>query len=45
MNVVQDLERRLPLPPFEIWVEDYLSHPDAYRAYAQALHRSDQLPD
>jgi len=45
MNVVQDLERRLPLPPFEIWVEDYLMHPDAYRAYAQALHRSDALPD
>lgn len=45
MNVVQDLERRLPLPPFEIWVEDYLSHPDAYRAYAHALHGSDQLPD
>jgi len=45
MNVVQDLERRLPLPPFEVWVEDYLSHPDAYRAYAHALHRSDELPD
>jgi hypothetical protein len=45
MNVVQDLERRLPLPPFELWVEDYLSHSDVYRAYAFALHRSDELPD
>jgi len=45
MNVVQDLERRLPLPPFEVWVEDYLSHPEAYRAYAYALHRTDELPD
>ena len=45
MNVVQDLERRLPLPPFEVWVEDYLSHPDAYRAYARALHGNEELPD
>jgi hypothetical protein len=45
MNVVQDLERRLPLPPFEVWVEDYLTNPEAYRAYARALHRSDELPD
>jgi hypothetical protein len=43
--VVQDLERRLPLPPFEVWVEDYLSHPDAYRAYARALHGTEELPD
>lgn len=39
--VVQDLERRLPLPPFEVWVEDYLAHPDAYREYSYALHRGD----
>ena len=45
MNVVQDLERRLPLPPFEVWVEDFLSHPEAYRSYAAALHQSEQLPD
>lgn len=45
MSVVQDLERRLPLPPFEIWVEDYLAHADEYPRYAHALHRSEELPD
>ena len=45
MSVVQDLERRLPLPPFEVWVEDYLAHPDAYRRYAHDLQRGDALPD
>lgn len=44
MGVVQDLERRLPLPPFERWVEDYLAHADEYRRYAHALHREDELP-
>lgn len=45
MNVVQDLERRLPLPPFELWAEDYLRQPEVYRRYAQALHGGDSLPD
>jgi hypothetical protein len=45
MNVVQDLERRLPLPPFELWVEDYLRAPAVYRDYAHRLHHGDQLPD
>lgn len=45
MSVIQDLERRLPLPPFEIWVEDYLAHPDAYRRYAHDLQRGESLPD
>ena len=44
MGVVQELERRLPLPPFEIWVADYLAHPDEYRRYAFGLHHGDQLP-
>jgi GNAT superfamily N-acetyltransferase len=44
MSVVQELERRLPLPPFEVWVEDYLAHPDAYRRYAYELHRGEELP-
>jgi hypothetical protein len=38
MGVVQDLERRLPLPPFEIWVEDYLRLPSAYADYTRWLH-------
>jgi hypothetical protein len=44
MTVVQDLERRLPLPPFEVWVEDYLAHPDEYQRYAYQLHHSSELP-
>jgi hypothetical protein len=44
MSVVQELERRLPLPPFELWVEDYLAHPGAYRRYAFELHRGEELP-
>jgi hypothetical protein len=44
MSVVQELERRLPLPPFEVWAADYLSHPDQYRRYAYQLHRGEELP-
>jgi hypothetical protein len=44
MIVVQDLEKRLPLPPFEVWVEDYLAHPEEYRRYSHALHRAAELP-
>jgi hypothetical protein len=44
MSVVQELERRLPLPPFEMWATDYMAHPDAYRRYAYELHRGTELP-
>jgi hypothetical protein len=44
MGVVQELERRLPLPPFEEWVTDYLAHADEYRRYAWELHRGGDLP-
>ncbi|CAN5890541.1 hypothetical protein BH23GEM9_BH23GEM9_01660 [soil metagenome] len=44
MSVVQELERRLPLPSFEAWVSDYLAHPDEYRRYAFELHRGEGLP-
>jgi len=44
MSVVQDIERRLPLPPFEVWVEDYLAHTEEYRRYARALHHESELP-
>jgi hypothetical protein len=43
MIVVQELEKRLPLPPFEIWVEDYLAHARVYEAYSHELH-SGALP-
>jgi len=44
MTVVQDLERRLPLPPFEAWVEDYLGHIEEYQSYSRALHGDSDLP-
>jgi hypothetical protein len=44
MLVIEYVESRLPLPPFEIWVRDYLAHVDRYRAYAFALHRDGLLP-
>lgn len=44
MIVVQDIERRLPLPPFEVWVEDYLARRDEYVRYSHALHREGELP-
>lgn len=44
MSVVQDLERRLPLPPFEVWATDYLDHPSEYRRYALELHHGGELP-
>ncbi|MDX1675136.1 MAG: hypothetical protein R3314_10115 [Longimicrobiales bacterium] len=45
MLVVQELERHLPLPPFEVWVEDYTAHPETYQRYSHALHREERLPD
>jgi hypothetical protein len=43
MAVVQELERRLPLPPFEVWVEDYLAHAAEYARYGRRLHRETGL--
>jgi hypothetical protein len=45
MLVVQELERHLPLPPFEVWAEDYTAHPEVYQRYSHALHREERLPD
>jgi hypothetical protein len=44
MSVVQELDRRLPLPPFERWAEDYLAHADAYHEFSRALHEGAALP-
>lgn len=44
MLVVQELERYLPLPPFERWVEDYFAHREEYQRYTYALHRGGDLP-
>ena len=43
MAVVQELERRLPLPPFEVWVEDFMAHADEYARYSHRLHRESEL--
>lgn len=45
MIVVQELERRLVLPPFEVWVEDFLAHREAYQVYTHVLHGGEELPD
>jgi hypothetical protein len=44
MLVVQRIESLLPLPPFELWVEDFLAHRDTYQLYAHTLHREGRLP-
>lgn len=44
MIVVEQIERLLPLPPFEVWAADFLAQPEAYRLYAHTLHREGRLP-
>ena len=44
MLVVQRIESLLPLPPFEVWLEDFLAHRDSYQLYAHTLHRDGRLP-
>jgi hypothetical protein len=44
MMVVEYIERRLALPPYEVWVRDFLDHPESYRLYAHTLHREGRLP-
>lgn len=44
MIVVQELERRLPLPPLEVWIQDFLANRDAYLRYSHELHRGGELP-
>jgi hypothetical protein len=35
------LARRVALPPFEVWVEDYVANPEQYDAYLMGLWRSE----
>ena len=35
------LAQKVALPPFEIWMEDYLAHPDRYDEYFMGLWESD----
>ncbi len=45
MLVVQEIERHLPLPPFEVWVEDYMARPEVYQRYSHQLHREQAAPE
>ncbi len=44
MMVVEFIESHLALPPFEVWADDYLAHPEEYRLYTHTLHREGRLP-
>ena len=35
------LAKRIALPPFEVWVEDYRAHPDRYEEYFLGLWESE----
>ena len=44
MMVVEFIEDRLPLPPFEVWVQDFIRCRQEYALYAHTLHREGRLP-
>jgi hypothetical protein len=44
MIVVEFIEARLPLPPFETWILDFLANRDLYVRYSHALHRAGLAP-
>jgi hypothetical protein len=44
MIVIEYIEARLPLPPFEVWAEDFLAHREEYVRYTHTLHRERRLP-
>jgi hypothetical protein len=35
------LSRRIALPPFEVWLEDYRAHPDRYEEYFMGFWQGD----
>ena len=35
------LGKRVALPPFDVWVEDYKKHPDRYEEYFMGLWKDD----
>jgi hypothetical protein len=44
MIVIEYIEARIPMPPFDVWVEDFLAHKEAYVLYTHTLHRERRLP-
>jgi hypothetical protein len=35
------LTKRIALPPFEVWLEDYRTHPDRYEEYFMGLWKAE----
>ena len=44
MIVIEYIEERIPMPPFEVWIEDFLAHREEYVLYTHTLHREGRLP-
>ena len=44
MLVIEYIEARIPMPPFEVWVVDYLANREEYMTYTHTLHRERRLP-
>ena len=44
MLVIEYIEARIPMPPFEVWVADFLAHKEEYMLYTHTLHREGRLP-
>lgn len=44
MMVVEYIEARIPMPPFEVWTVDFLANREEYLLYAHTLHREGRLP-
>ena len=44
MMVVEFIDHHLPLPPFEVWAEDFVGNQGAYALYTHTLHREGLLP-
>ena len=44
MIVVEYIESRIPMPPFEVWANDFLTNRDEYLLYSHTLHREGRLP-
>lgn len=44
MAVVDHLESLLPLPPFEVWRDDYTAHRRRYERYSEVLRGGSELP-
>ena len=44
MLVIEYIGARIPMPPFAVWVEDFLANREEYMMYTHTLHRERRLP-